>query len=373
MPSPPGGDARSPRQPKVLLAADSLDPGNGGICRVSRLIARVLEQQVVSGGIAGARAVLLGDDQPAHFDHLPVHTVRSRRAAYVARVWAGAASHTHVIYDSVSMARAHPNFWPLDRPHLIYLHGLEIWHIARAEHLRAAWRADFLIANTRHTKERGNRLHGNFDRAEVCWLATEENDPVPRTIPSGPPTVTIIGRGEGYKGHEPLIDCWPRVVAAVPDARLLVVGKGRAINEFHAIAARSPVASHIEFTGYVPESQMPDVWARTHVFAMPSRGEGFGLVYLEAMAAGLACVGSIRDAASEVIVNGETGMLVDPDNLEAMSRAIVDLLRNPGRARQMGEAGRRRLSSHFSYDRFRDRMTGLLHRAFATADTGWSR
>lgn len=360
MPSPPGGDARSPRQPKVLLAADSLDPGNGGICRVSRLIARVLEQQVVSGGIAGARAVLLGDDQPAHFDHLPVHTVRSRRAAYVARVWAGAASHTHVIYDSVSMARAHPNFWPLDRPHLVYLHGLEIWHIARPEHLRAAWRADFLIANTRHTKERGNRLHGNFDRAEVCWLATEENDPVPRTIPSGPPTVTIIGRGEGYKGHEPLIDCWPRVVAAVPDARLLVVGKGRAINEFHAIAARSPVASHIEFTGYVPESQMPDVWARTHVFAMPSRGEGFGLVYIEAMRYGVPVIASVHDAAQELNVDAQTGYNVNLDHPGELEERIIGLLRDPDHAAQLGRSGQQHWAEHFTRDAFARRFTPLL-------------
>src|SRR5688572_4921979 len=97
--SPPG------RNQNVLLAADSLDPGNGGICRVARLIARVLDQEVAAGSLRAADAIVLSDATPAPFERLPVRTARASRPAFVGKVWTGALSHSHLIYDSVSMAR----------------------------------------------------------------------------------------------------------------------------------------------------------------------------------------------------------------------------------------------------------------------------
>ena len=86
---------------------------------------------------------------------------------------------------------------------------------------------------------------------------------------------------------------------------------------------------------------------------MPSRQEGFGLVYAEAMWHGLPCVGSTADAAAEVIVDGETGRLVPYGDSDALANALAGLLLDPGRAAQMGEAARRRVLEHYSYPHFR--------------------
>jgi phosphatidyl-myo-inositol dimannoside synthase len=97
---------------------------------------------------------------------------------------------------------------------------------------------------------------------------------------------------------------------------------------------------------------------------MPSRGEGFGLVYVEAMARGVPCIGSLHDAAGDVIVDGKTGLLVDQGNIGSIADAIVSLLRNPERRRSMGEAARMRVHEEFSTPAFRARLNTILDQAF---------
>jgi len=93
---------------------------------------------------------------------------------------------------------------------------------------------------------------------------------------------------------------------------------------------------------------------------MPSRDEGFGLVYLEAMSYDLPCIGSTHDAASETIEDGSSGFLVPQDDLRLLADRIVHLLANDDLRRQMGRRGGRRVRDTFSYPAFRDRLTSLL-------------
>jgi phosphatidylinositol alpha-1,6-mannosyltransferase len=165
---------------------------------------------------------------------------------------------------------------------------------------------------------------------------------------------------ERYKGHEQLIDAWPEVVAAVPEAQLIVVGDGDDATRLRARAAASHAADRMEFTGFVDRRTLEGLYADAAVFVLPSRGEGFGLVYLEAMAHGLPCVGSIHDAAREIVVDGATGLLVDSDRGEALGQAIVTLLRNDAMRRAFGRAGLDRLQQAFTFERFKARIVSLL-------------
>jgi phosphatidylinositol alpha-1,6-mannosyltransferase len=177
----------------------------------------------------------------------------------------------------------------------------------------------------------------------------------------------VVGRlaaGERYKGHEQLIRAWRGVVDRVPGARLVVAGDGDDAPRLKRLAVEAGVGDLVRFTGFLTRPELEDAYARAAMFALPSRGEGFGLVYLEAMAHGLACLGSTHDAASEVIANGETGALVDPGESDALGRTIADLLESPAQRRAMGEAGRRRVDQLFRYERFRRRVTELLEEAF---------
>ena len=192
--------------------------------------------------------------------------------------------------------------------------------------------------------------------------------PVPSTnsgIPRlGPHAVLVVGRmlqSECYKGHDQLIDAWPLVMAAVPDAQLVIAGRGDDVERLRDKAARSSAGRAIVFVGYVSRAVRDALYEQAALFALPSRGEGFGLVYLEAMAHRRACIGSIHDAARDVIVDGRTGRLVDQDNLDALAKTIVSLLVNHQQRHQMGEEGYRRLQERFTFHTFAARVSALMN------------
>jgi phosphatidylinositol alpha-1,6-mannosyltransferase len=161
-----------------------------------------------------------------------------------------------------------------------------------------------------------------------------------------------------------MIQAWPAVVAAVPNAHLVIAGDGDDRPRLMALARHVGAASHITFTGFVSDALLSAWYRRASLFAMPSRGEGFGLVYVEAMAHGVPCIGSRHDAAGDVIIDQQTGMLVEQDDIRSIAGAIISLLRDPGRRRTMGEAARQRVRDEFTLPAFRQRLNTILDAAF---------
>jgi phosphatidyl-myo-inositol dimannoside synthase len=340
---------------RILFGTALLAPGQGGIARVARMAARALvesgaEVDVVSyldeerTEIAGRRARL------AHGDKL--------RYALLTQYFAMRADFA--LYDSVGLARGHPRLFRADLPHGLWLMGTESWEGMRADHLACARRADLAIAISHCTLARHQAAHGPLPQAKVCWLATEQDDP-PQSLAQfdGPPTVLIlarIARQEGRKGHDELVQCWPQVVAAVPRARLVVVGDGDGLPALKAKVAASPARASIEFRGHVAEDALPGLFASAHVYAMPSRQEGFGIVYAEAMRFGLPLIVSDSDAGQEINVDGETGFTVPAANAPALAEALIALLRQPDLCARMGRAGFERWRENFRYSCFAGRF-----------------
>jgi glycosyltransferase involved in cell wall biosynthesis len=165
---------------------------------------------------------------------------------------------------------------------------------------------------------------------------------------------------ESGKCQDQLLDAWPAVRRAVPDAELWIAGAGDDVARLVAKARDLGLADAVRFLGRVSDSELGALYRRAAVFAMPSRQEGFGLVYAEAMWWGLPCIGSTADAAGQVITAGETGELVPYGDVAALGAALVGLLSDRDRAARMGESGRRLAREHFAYSRFRsDLLTAL--------------
>jgi phosphatidylinositol alpha-1,6-mannosyltransferase len=348
------------------MAAASLRPGAGGIARVARLMARVIDEERISGRLEVAGLSL---------ERLPPEAERWPRwlsargsqpamalAAHAATAWADAC-----VYDFSGIARAHPRLPGLARPYLTWLHGIEVWEQARADRVARARAADVLLVNSEYTRKRAAGLHPGLEMAQVCWLATEEDDApeVRRGSSDGAPTVLMLGRmsaGEAYKGHAEVIECWPRVVEAVPDAELVIVGEGDQRRSLQDAARRTGAGDRIRFTGFVPDAGLPPLWRRATVFCMPSRGEGFGLAYVEAMRWSVPIVASIHDAAPEVNLEGETGFNVDLDRPGDLEERLVALLRDRDTAAVMGRAAHARWRAHFRFGAFRERFRPQLAR-----------
>ena len=117
----------------------------------------------------------------------------------------------------------------------------------------------------------------------------------------------------------------------------------------------------MRFAGRVDDGRLSALYRDCAFFLMPSRAEGFGLVFLEAMRAGKACVGGVG-AAAEIIEDGVTGFVVDPDDPAEVQKAVVRLFQDPALAARLGEAGAARWKREFTEEAFAGRLRTLLAR-----------
>ena len=330
------------------------------MARVGRLLARV-----AAGMGLDAELLALSDPEPTKDFGVPARTAAGSRAGFAFRCWTGGVTRSHFIYNHVGMARAHCPLPMLRRPYAVWMHGTEVWGSRmHGDYGRKVEEADLLLSNSNFTLRHAAELLPSAQRAKVCWLATEEDDiPEGASDFGGPPTVLILARvdaSEMYKGHVELIDCWPSVMAAIPDARLLIAGGGDGLGILRARAGASAAASNIEFTGFLPQGEIDALWCRAHVFAMPSRREGFGLVYIEAMRRGVPVIASTQDAGQEINLDGVTGYNVDLEREGELARRTIELLSDKVLARQFGENGREHWRANFCFSAFRRRMEPIL-------------
>ena len=348
------------RTRRVQLSATRLDLAASGIGRVARLMARVLGEAVSERRLDVTALTLSAG--PSEVFGIPVRSTRDSQLEFFARNALACMRADCHLYDFAGVARAHPP-GPLAPPYLTWMHGIDVWEIAPAAYLERLRAAQVLLVNSEYTRDRAMRLHPGLERARVCWLATESDEPAPPTLDDHPPTVTILSRidaSEDYKVHRELIEAWPRVRKLVSDAQLVIAGDGSGRQALEQLARRNAPDAGIQFLGFVPDAQIPMLLRRSNVFAMPSRGEGFGLAYIEAMRFGIPVVASVHDAAPEINLHGVTGLNVDLTHSEGLSAALSQLLAEPERARSYGAAGRARWAEHFRFARFRERFSRHL-------------
>lgn len=161
------------------------------------------------------------------------------------------------------------------------------------------------------------------------------------------PTAVCVSRLVARKGQDSLIEAWPRILEAVPEARLVIVGWGSYAKRLAELKRRSPARDSILLTGKVPYEELPGHVAMGDVFAMPCRTrgggldvEGLGIVFLEASAAGLPVIAGTSGGAPETVTEGVTGEVVDGRDEDALVASLVGMLTDPGRRERMGAAGR---------------------------------
>ena len=177
------------------------------------------------------------------------------------------------------------------------------------------------------------------------------------------PIVGVVGRLEDQKGHRYLLDVWPAVTRDFPDARLLVVGDGSRRATLEAQVGALAIAPSVIFTGFRADvARMLDA---IDVLALPSLYEGMPLTAIEAAAMARPVVATAVDGTPEVVEHGVTGFLVPPANPPALGGALVTLLADAERARQMGAAGRRRTLERFDLGR-QVEATAAVYRSVAT-------
>ncbi len=173
--------------------------------------------------------------------------------------------------------------------------------------------------------------------------------------------VSNIYRDYLYKGHIELIAAWGEVVKACPQAELWIVGDGdgRAVLEAQAQAMPANVAKQIHFLGRLDDDALQERYRHCRVFAMPSTSEGFGLVFVEAARYGLPSIGGKHDSVKEVVLDNQTGLLVE-QNPHDVAQACIRLLTDNDLAKRLGQAARQRYLNYFQFQHFRERLLTMI-------------
>jgi glycosyltransferase involved in cell wall biosynthesis len=162
------------------------------------------------------------------------------------------------------------------------------------------------------------------------------------------PTILHVGGASPVKGVSYLLYAMRRLVSEKPNLRLLFVCSSNDRLKLTQLAEKLGLRNHCVFLGRVPHDDMPKVYAASTVLVLSSVYESFSLTILEAMACGKPVVATNVGGIPELVVDNETGFLVEPRNAPALAAAILRILENPQKARQMGSSGRERVKRHYA-------------------------
>ena len=312
---------------------------------------------MVSAGIADA---LARDSQVSIWRHRPDWPTGIRSLAPVLRALA-ASLHPpdFILFTHVDLARMMLVVPFLRKvPYGVLIYGVEVWRPLDRWRRASLERAATILAISDYTVRKARESNPWLPDAQIVWLGAAERRA--RERQQTKPIVLVLGRmasSERYKGHDALIDAWPRVVSAVPEAQLLVVGDGddRARLEARAAGTRS-----ITFTGFIPEASREALLDSSTVLVSISTGEGFGLAAVEAASSGVPVV-ALRGTVTEELFPGGCGhVLLDSAEPESLAEALIALLTDTERARAIGAAGMRRVREVFTIDHFNQRLRAAI-------------
>ncbi|MBD2107752.1 glycosyltransferase [Nodosilinea sp. FACHB-13] len=285
----------------------------------------------------------------------------------------------------------HLNFTPvayllhllLGTPYWILVYGVDAWDIKHPLRRQALQAAEKVISISDYTRSRlveEENLHPdkisllpvtfNVERFQVKPKPTyllnryklQENQPVVLTV-------ARLADDEQYKGYDQVIRAMCLVRQKMPDAHYVLVGKGSDRPRVEQLIESLGLKDCVTLAGFVPDEEICDYYNLCDVFIMPSKGEGFGIVYLEALACGKPTVGGNQDGAIDALCSGELGILVDPDNVDEIASTLAEILQGKSTHPIIYQPKilRQRVDEIYGFSRFQSNLLGLLKEtSFAT-------
>ena len=352
----------------------------GGIQRVALHTAGALDEIARATG-EGTRFLSLNDARGEHVHDSETGSIRiagcgRSKPRFTLRAIAGSAGASDVFINHVGIAPVGAAIRAL-RPGArawVHLHGIEAWDPLPPIRRWLLQRVTGFFAISRFTADRAIEAQGL--RPERVSVLPNAIDPALLRLANGAAgsrvangkmllSVARLAASERYKGVDTVIRALPALLRAHPEATYVVVGDGDDRPRLEQLARDCGVAGAVRFLGRVSEGELVSAYRTATVFVMPSRGEGLGVVYLEAMAFGVPVIGGRHGGAPEIVLHGETGYLADHDDVEGIASLAGGLLGDSDLARRMGEAGRRRVREHYTYEHFVKRLAAALSRPVA--------
>jgi glycosyltransferase involved in cell wall biosynthesis len=217
--------------------------------------------------------------------------------------------------------------------------------------------ARLIIVNSRAVARRFSQAQGR--RVRCVYNGVDLKRFSPRQPPSGlrqavglpqqGPVIVSVGRFVAYKGYDHLLEAARLLKPECPDVQWVIVGDGELRGALEAQCRQLGLTRHVHFLGW--RDDLPDLLSLADLFVSPAVGEHFGRVLIEAMAMGKPVIATASGGVPEIVLDGETGMLVVPASPAALAEAVRALLADPAKRQRLGHAGRMRAETEFSLTR----------------------
>ncbi len=261
-------------------------------------------------------------------------------------------------------------------PYWVVAHGLEVWEIDNKITKLALKKADRIISVSNYTRQRLLAetdidsqkivvLPNTFD-AKQFQIKPKPTELLKRyNLKDNQPvilTVTRLGRMAKYKGYDQIIHALVKVRSQIPDVRFILVGKGDDLPRIKTLVNSLNLEDSITIAGFVPDEELRAHYNLCDVFAMPSKGEGFGIVYLEALACGKPVLAGNQDGSVDPLAQGKLGCLVDPDNIEEIADKLIQILQGnySNSVVYQPEYLRQKTLEAYEFSQFRTRLANLF-------------
>ena len=270
-------------------------------------------------------------------------------------------------------------------PYWILAYGIEAWEVKEPRLKQALQEASKILAISEYTRSRLLREQ-SLCSSSVSLLpcAVEKAQfvmtPKPRELlsrygllPDQPVILTVsrLVRSDSYKGYASVLRAMPAIRKAIPNVHYVLVGTGDDRPRVERLVENLGLKDCVTLAGYVSDVELSAHYNLCDVFAMPSKGEGFGIVYLEAMACGKPTLGGNKDGAVDALMNGELGALIDPDDPVEMATTLTAILKKEYPLPLMYEPTslRARVLEEYGYERFRENVATYLDEFFAVKNS----
>ena len=246
---------------------------------------------------------------------------------------------------------------PLARWQQSFLNEIEIWAVSEytAKQLK-----QYNRVSPKNIQILNNCLPKNYDKipVNVTAIRHQYNLTLDDQIIL---TVCRLSAAEKYKGYDLVILALRDLVKIYPNLRYFIVGAADQLEQKRVLqlVRDCQLEAHVTLTGYVPEAEIEEYYQMADIFAMPSKGEGFGLVFLEAVASGCRVLAGHSDGSKDALLNGELGLLVDPDDSDAIYQGLLQLLDKPA-SQELIRERQQKVKMHFGFERYVEQVEDLL-------------
>lgn len=368
---------------RIHIWVPDYDSATGGIQTFSRFLVRAVREIFPEASLT-----VIGKNDTSHpegagdcntFVPIGWWPPRLRTLAFSAEICRRAARERPNL-----IITTHINFSPVaDLLHKVFGlrfiavgHGVDVWEIRRANVRRALSKAWKLLAVSEFTRQRmASALEMNPDHIAVLPDTFDPEKFTPGSKPrfllrryglrADQPVISTIARLEAteqYKGYDQVLRALPALAQEFPELRYVLGGSGPDRARVEALMVELGLQRNVILAGTIPEHELCAHYNLCDVFAMPSKGEGFGIVFLEALACGKPVIAGNKDGSVDAVLGGKLGALVDPDDVKEIEMTLIRILRgtHPNSALRNPDELRQKVIAAYGYEKFRARLEEIL-------------